>query len=466
MKRKKMEDGANCTEFNLKNFEKHRKSRIIQFCYADKFKNEFIDYMWSFINKYREEDKEFSNALDYINNQPKNSDKIVNKEERSEKLSQAYKIVGDKVNTENIISRNERTKEFRKIYSKKYNIYLADDEKDYLCDDVIQGFKDFFFYKGKKVEKKAVGNNTRALRHKPMFSKKKDGSISDKKQGSASIVFNNGKAYYRIWDLRPEALEHIFAVWDEDNQKFNTPSGNCPAHKYIEYEIYCDETDALQKQLMSNEYLGYTKLVKYWKKGKERFRVQINFEKTSPVVNSIKTHKGIVGVDWGTETAAVVRDDGFQKIIELTPNSPRVTERIKELDRYMNNSRVATNPTLYNSDGTVKFTKKEMKELGLKWEKSHRYIKARNERREIYRKNTELRKLNNNKTVKHDIIVLGNEFHTEFNPFNAWGMKTCRMSEKTKEKYDTNNRKDYTKQIHDRAPRNGRCEIKIISRTT
>lgn len=288
-----------------------------------------------------------------------------------------------------------------------------------------------------------------------MFSKKKDGSISDKKQGSASIVFNNGKAYYRIWDLRPEALEHIFAVWDEDNQKFNTPSGNCPAHKYIEYEIYCDETDALQKQLMSNEYLGYTKLVKYWKKGKERFRVQINFEKTSPVVNSIKTHKGIVGVDWGTETVAVVRDDGFQEIIELTPNSPRVTERIKELDRYMNNSRVATNPTLYNSDGTVKFTKKEMKELGLKWEKSHRYIKARNERREIYRKNTELRKLNNNKTVKHDIIVLGNEFHTEFNPFNAWGMKTCRMSEKTREKYDTNNRKDYTKQIHDRAPRDG-----------
>lgn len=109
MKRKKMEDGANCTEFNLKNFEEHRKSRIIQFCYADKFKNEFIDYMWSFINKYREEDKEFSNALDYINNQPKNSDKIVNKEERNEKLSQAYKIVGDKVNTENIISRNERT---------------------------------------------------------------------------------------------------------------------------------------------------------------------------------------------------------------------------------------------------------------------------------------------------------------------------------------------------------------------
>jgi outer membrane receptor for monomeric catechols len=126
----------------------------------------------------------------------------------------------------------------------------------------------------------------------------------------------------------------------------------------------------------------------------------------------------------------------------------------------MDNSRRVMNPDLYKEDGQIKYTKQQMKELGLKWVNSKRYDKGKNERKEIYRKNSELRKLNNYTTVKHQIVNLGDEFHTEFNAFKAWGMKGCRMAEKTKEKYLTNNRKDYTRQIHDRAPRNGRCQTK------
>lgn len=468
MKRKEMENGANCVEFNLKDFSPHERSRYIQFIYADKFKNEFIVYMWMVINQLGEDDENFKNALSIIRGQEKNANKVANKEERDEKLKQAYQTVYKKIKDNKILSKNDRTKEFRKIYSKKYNIFLADDQKDYLCDDVIAAFEDLFFNKGKDVKEKEVGNGkgTRALRQKPMFSKKKDGTINNKKQGSASIIFKNGKAYFRIWDLRPEALKHIFDVWDEEKQTFNTPTGQCPNHKYVEFEIYCNETDDLQKQLMSNMYLGYTKLVRYWKKGKYRYRVQINFEETSPIVKEIDINNNhIIGVDWGTETCAIVRDDGFQEIIELTPDSPRVTERIKELDRYMDNSRRATNPNFYNEDGTIKYTKKEMKELKLKYSYSKRYYKARDERREGYRKLRETRKLNNLTMVKHKIIPLGDFFHTEFNPFNAWGMKGCRMAKKTAEKFLTNNRKDYTKQIHDRAPRNGRCKIKVNMRT-
>lgn len=462
MKRKEMNNGANCVEFNLMNTDRFERCLYVKFCYADMFKNEFIKFMWNYIYQLKNEDKDFDWALNKIEVQPKNAEKVVNKEERKEELKKAYRIIRDKAKQEKILNKYDRTKEFRKQYTKKYNIFLADDEKDYLCDDVMKAFEDYFYGKGKKVVEKAIGTNTSSIRHKPMYARKKDGSISTIAQGSAKIYFKNGKAYYEIWDLRTESLKHIFDVWDEEEQVFTTKSGNIPNHKRVSFEIYCKETDKLQKQLMSNEYLGYTKLIKYWKKGKARYRVQINFEKLSPVIKEINNEKYKIGIDYGTETVAIVREDGFQEIIELTPNTPRITDRIKELDIYMNNSRMAMNPQMYNENGTRK-SNKELKELGIVEVYSNRYKKARAERRECYRLLKEKRKLNNFITAKY-IFQLGDEFITENNSFKAWGMKRCRMAEKTMDKYGKGQRKnDYTKQIHDRAVGSVDARIKSLA---
>lgn len=123
------------------------------------------------------------------------------------------------------------------------------------------------------------------------------------------------------------------------------------------------------------------------------------------------------------------------------------------------------NPQLYKENG-VRKSYKEMEELEEEERKekfSNRYKKARDERREHYRVLREKRKLNNPIGAKH-IFQLGNEFMTENNSFKAWGMKGCRMAQKTKEKYGSAPRKnDYTKQIHDRAVGSVDARVKLLA---
>ena len=49
MKRKEMNNGANCVEFNLMNTDRFERCLYVKFCYADMFKNEFIKFMWNYI---------------------------------------------------------------------------------------------------------------------------------------------------------------------------------------------------------------------------------------------------------------------------------------------------------------------------------------------------------------------------------------------------------------------------------
>lgn len=463
MKRKNMEDGANCVEFNLIGTDKHNRAFHNKYCYSELFKNDFIDFMWDIIDKIKEKDIDFANALKLIDNQEKNANKIVNESERDEELKNAYNIIKNKAKDEKILDKYTRQSEFLKTCSKKYNIYLADDEKSYFCDDVMKSFDVYFFGKGKKVVKKQVGNHTKSIRHKPTFARKKDGSIESKEQGTGRIYFENGKAYFKTWDVRTESINHMFDVWNEKENKFDTKNGKCPRHKWISFEIYCNKKDDLQKQLFSNGYIGYAKLVKYYKKGKERYRVQINFEKTSPAVDKMDNEKHRIGINYNTETVAFVRDDGYQEIIELSPDTPRVTKEIIDIDVYLNNSRKATNPNMYNENGTEKYTKEQREELGLSYNKSNRYKKAMKERREKHRYLREKRKLHNLEDSKH-IFQLGNSFISRDCSFKSWGMKGCRMAKKTKEKYMNKPRVgDYCKQIHDRAVGQVNARIKHLA---
>ncbi len=343
MKRKKMENGVHCVEFGFKDFsDEHRYARNKQFDNAYKYKCDCVNFMEKQLQKIKDENKDFDEAYKRIMFLNSKEGKIVNKSERSDELKESYKIVGDIIKDTNFLSVYTQYMEFNKIANKDYNLYLPDDCRMYLVSDVLQSYEKFFFYNGKSVHKPRY-DDILSLRSKPPIS-----ANGKKNSTSATIVFKNDKAFYRIWDVRDSAINPI-------------KNGERKSHKYHEYELYCNESDILQSQIFSNIYIGATKLTRYWKKGKWRYRVQINFEKVSPIVQEISIRKGRIGIDCGTETSAIVRDDGYQEIIELTPNTPRITERIKELDRYMDNSRRATNPLAYHSNGVPK-SKKELKE--------------------------------------------------------------------------------------------------------
>lgn len=148
---------------------------------------------------------------------------------------------------------------------------------------------------------------------------------------------------------------------------------------------------------------------------------------------------------------AIVDEYGNQEFIEMAPDTPRIIPEIKELDRYMSNSRKATNPDMFNKDGT-NISKKEADDRNLKWEYSKSYFKAKDKRRTLYNKNTRQREISNNTLANH-ILSLGDEFILDKNQYKAWAIKLCRANESSQEQYTKRGRKkDYTKQIHDRCP--------------
>ena len=62
---------------------------------------------------------------------------------------------------------------------------------------------------------------------------------------------------------------------------------------------------------------------------------------------------GLVGIDQGTSTEAVVSENGCL-LTELAADSPDITKRARRIQKRMNRSRRASNPDNYNPDGTVK----------------------------------------------------------------------------------------------------------------
>ena len=108
------------------------------------------------------------------------------------------------------------------------------------------------------------------------------------------------------------------------------------------------------------------------------------------------------------------------------------------------------NKWVYNKDGTIK---DEYKHTHIDWRNSNGYIKAKNEREELYRISKLQRKLNNYTDAKY-FVQMANEIILDRNSYANWGSKQCRMTQKSKDRIsNSDRRKDYTKQIHDRAPR-------------
>lgn len=457
MRRTEFKDGVHCVEYALMHLtEEDEKAFEKQFNVLEDFKNAFIKFMKSKIWKLREEDEEFDKAMTTVLTRRKTEGKVVDKDEFSKMLKEAYKVIGDKIKEVKLLNSYDRAKEFRKNLDKIYYIWLPDDVRSYAIDNVMSGFDKFFFGKGKNVRPKEYGH-TLAMQSRPLHAtNKKTGEINEKESGNTSlkIIFKDGIPKLDFWDMTEKSMVscldyynkyNSLSVEEKEKFKFRTPD-----HKRKIFDIYYNEKNDLQKYLLTEPNVGSVKLLRYWKKGKWRYRVQINFSCTSPIVESIENKNHKVAVDFGTETKAVVRDDGYQVILGLTNDFPRVTDEIRELDRYLSNSRIATNPEMFNDDGTT-ISRKEALEKGLQWHYSNRYKKALARRRELYRLLREKRKLQNLEDAKK-IFELGNEFYTENNSFSAWGTKRCRMADKTVKKYAGNGRgSDYTKQIHDRA---------------
>jgi len=126
----------------------------------------------------------------------------------------------------------------------------------------------------------------------------------------------------------------------------------------------------------------YCRIIKRIFNGKSRFFVQLALE--GEPLQKFKAPDGIVGLDIGPSTIAVVTDKqtSLERFCDELSNKQK---EIRRLQRKLDRQRRANNPQNYNPDETIKPGKKKGHE-SLTWHESTRYKKTKRKLAEIQRK--------------------------------------------------------------------------------
>lgn len=183
--------------------------------------------------------------------------------------------------------------------------------------------------------------------------------------------------------------------------------------------------------------------------GKKKYYIQLVLEgippqKTNKNTGEVKCEigNGRVGIDIGTQTLAYSSKHKVG-LVELAPSINNIDREIKLLQRKMDRSKRATNPNKYNDDGTINKSNKD------KWVFSNRYKKITIKRKELYRKQSELRKVEHYKLV-NQLIALGDEIYVETMNYKALQKKAKNTTKNKKGKF--NKKKRFGKSLANKSP--------------
>ncbi len=170
-----------------------------------------------------------------------------------------------------------------------------------------------------------------------------------------------------------------------------------PEDKVIEHGLSCK--------------VKFVRIVRRKLNGRVRFYAQLVCE-GHPYQKAKNTlGQGVVGIDIGPSTLAVVTNElaALEHFCEeLAPIQPVIRKRQRKLDR----QRRAGDPQNYKGDGTLKEGKKEM-------HFSKRYISTREQLAEVYRKQAAYRKSLHGRQVNR-ILALGNVIKMEGLSYRAF----------------------------------------------
>lgn len=196
--------------------------------------------------------------------------------------------------------------------------------------------------------------------------------------------------------------------------------------------------------------ISYNRIIRKMIKGKYKYYVQIVFKGTPPAKrNKDGSFKkclgtGDVGLDIGTSTIAISSNTDV-KIIELADKVQSIENERLKLQRKLDRSRRATNPNNYNADGTIK--KQGSKKI--EWKRSKKYIKTVKKLKELYRKQTSVRKYQH-ECLANYIISLGDKVYVEKMNFSALQRRAKKTEIKKNGK--PKRKKRFGKSIANRAP--------------
>lgn len=211
-------------------------------------------------------------------------------------------------------------------------------------------------------------------------------------------------------------------------------------------------------QLALQDRVKYCRIVRKEIKGKIKWYVQLVMEGVPPKKvnkNTGEIHsisQGDVGIDIGIQTIAISSKYSVN-LLELAPSINNIDKEIKLIQRKMDRSKRSTNPNKYNPNGTVNIKNKD------KWIYSNKYLKLKSMYKELYRKQSAIRK-QDHEVMSNYILSLGDKFYVETMSFK--GLQ-ARAKETTinKKTGKINKKKRFGKSLANKAPA---MLIEIINR--
>ena len=201
-------------------------------------------------------------------------------------------------------------------------------------------------------------------------------------------------------------------------------------------------------QMSIQNRVKYCRIVKKEIKGKIKFYVQLVLEGIPPTkINKDGELKGQigqgeVGIDIGTKTIAISSKYDV-KLLELAPNINNIDRDIKLIQRKMDRSKRSTNANKFNKNGTINTKNKE------KWIYSNHYMKLKSQRKELYRKQTEIRKQDHYKMI-NSLLILGDKFYVETMNYKGLQSRSKNTTKNNKGKF--NKKKRFGKSLANKAP--------------
>ena len=214
--------------------------------------------------------------------------------------------------------------------------------------------------------------------------------------------------------------------------------------------VSIDYGNPYEYQALQND-IAYCKVVRKFVRSKYKFYLQIVFRGTAPIKIDKSTGEvkhfigtGDVGLDIGIQTIAISSSTDV-KIYELADRVQNIENQKRILLRKLDRSRRSCNPNNYNSDGTIK--KQGNKKVV--WNKSNHYVKIQNKLKELYRKQTDIRKLQH-EILANEVIKQGNSIYVE--TMNYAGLQHRAKKTEKNDKGKFKKKKRFGKSLANKAP--------------
>ncbi len=258
------------------------------------------------------------------------------------------------------------------------------------------------------------------------------------------FLYSNGKkVYYKSYG----ELNSLEGKWNKSGLRYNEKTGYLNWNK-LNISVIIKKNDVYAQKAIQDR-IKYCRIKREMIKGRYHYYIQLVLEGIPPQKINKETGEikgqigfGRVGIDNGTSTTAICSKYKVM-LVELVEDLNNIEHKKYLMQRKMDRSRRMTNPNKYNKNGTINTKNKS------KWIYSKKYINAKNQLKELNRKQRVIRKQCHYKLI-NGILPLGNEFYVETMNYKGLQSRSKKTTKNSKGKF--NKKKRFGKSLANKAP--------------